>query len=179
LELRWRAGAIDGGQRRLVFCQISRQKPFFLEELGVPAPDHMLGVASASHAVQTARAMERIEPVLEEEINRIIADEFSEHLSLHSEEAIENLRAEGCCRRVHAPRRQHDDRHPSFFLGRRDGATLRQTSVALLTTAAGTPNVNCCVTARATSRTGDGDPGREVDPAVPSRHYPEAREHSD
>jgi UDP-N-acetylglucosamine 2-epimerase (non-hydrolysing) len=39
----------------------------FLDELGVPAPDHMLGVGSASHAVQTARVMERIEPVLEEE----------------------------------------------------------------------------------------------------------------
>jgi len=112
----------------------------FLEELGVPAPDHMLGVGSASHAVQTARVMERIEPVLEEErpdlvivpgdvnstlaatlvavklgipvahlesglrsfdrtmpeeINRIVADEFSEHLFLHCEEAIENLRADG------------------------------------------------------------------------------------
>jgi UDP-N-acetylglucosamine 2-epimerase (non-hydrolysing) len=104
------------------------------------APDHMLGVGSASHAVQTARVMERIEPVLEaerlalvivrgdvnstlaatlaavklgipvahlesglrsfdrtmpEEINRIVADEFSEHLFLHSEDAIENLRTEG------------------------------------------------------------------------------------
>jgi UDP-N-acetylglucosamine 2-epimerase (non-hydrolysing) len=39
----------------------------FLEELGVPDPDHMLGVGSASHAVQTARVMERIEPVLESE----------------------------------------------------------------------------------------------------------------
>jgi hypothetical protein len=39
----------------------------FLEELGVPSPDHMLGVGSASHAVQTARVMERIEPVLEAE----------------------------------------------------------------------------------------------------------------
>jgi UDP-N-acetylglucosamine 2-epimerase (non-hydrolysing) len=112
----------------------------FLEELGVPAPDHMLGVGSASHAVQTARVMERIEPVLEEErpdlvivpgdvnstlaatlvavklgmpvahlesglrsfdrtmpeeINRIVADEFSEYLFLHCDEAIENLRAEG------------------------------------------------------------------------------------
>ena len=36
----------------------------FLEELGVPAPDHMLEVGSASHAVQTARTMERLEPVL-------------------------------------------------------------------------------------------------------------------
>jgi UDP-N-acetylglucosamine 2-epimerase (non-hydrolysing) len=112
----------------------------FLEELDVPAPDHMLDVGSASHAVQTARVMERIEPVLElerpdlllvpgdvnstlaatlvavklgipvahlesglrsfdrtmpEEINRIVADEFAEHLFLHCEEAVENLRAEG------------------------------------------------------------------------------------
>jgi len=112
----------------------------FFEELGVPAPDHMLDVGSGSHAVQTARTMERLEPVLEgekpdlvmvpgdvnstlaavltavkmqipvahiesglrsfdrtmpEEINRIVADEFSEYLFLHSEEAIENLRAEG------------------------------------------------------------------------------------
>jgi len=112
----------------------------FFEQLGVPAPDHMLEVGSASHAVQTARTMERLEPVLEaerpdlvmvpgdvnstlaavltaaklqipvahiesglrsfdrtmpEEINRIVADEFSEYLFLHSDEAIENLRAEG------------------------------------------------------------------------------------
>jgi UDP-N-acetylglucosamine 2-epimerase (non-hydrolysing) len=112
----------------------------FFEELGVPAPDYMLEVGSASHAVQTARTMERLEPVLEEErpnlvmvpgdvnstlaavltavkmqipvahiesglrsfdrtmpeeINRIVADEFSERLFLHSEEAIANLRAEG------------------------------------------------------------------------------------
>lgn len=119
----------------------------FLEELGVPAPDHMLGVGSSTHAVQTARVMERIEPVLiaehadlvivpgdvnstlaatlvavklgipvahlesglrsfdrtmPEEINRIVADEFSEHLFLHSDEAVENLRAEGIAdRRMH------------------------------------------------------------------------------
>ncbi|HWM63237.1 MAG TPA: UDP-N-acetylglucosamine 2-epimerase (non-hydrolyzing) [Solirubrobacterales bacterium] len=112
----------------------------FFEELGVPAPDHMLEVGSGSHASQTARVMERLEPVLEderpdlvmvpgdvnstlaavltaakmqipvghiesglrsfdrtmpEEVNRIVADEFSQHLFLHSDEAIENLRAEG------------------------------------------------------------------------------------
>jgi len=39
----------------------------FLEELGVPAPDHMLEVGSGSHAQQTARVMERLEPVLTEE----------------------------------------------------------------------------------------------------------------
>jgi UDP-N-acetylglucosamine 2-epimerase (non-hydrolysing) len=39
----------------------------FLEQLGVPAPDHMLEVGSGSHAQQTARTMERLEPVLEQE----------------------------------------------------------------------------------------------------------------
>src|SRR5690349_8728635 len=112
----------------------------FLEELGVPAPDHMLEVGSGSHAAQTARTMERLEPVLleerpdlvvvpgdvnstlaavltavklgipvahvesglrsfdmtmPEEVNRIVADRFSELLFLHSEEAVGNLRAEG------------------------------------------------------------------------------------
>jgi UDP-N-acetylglucosamine 2-epimerase (non-hydrolysing) len=112
----------------------------FFEELGVPAPDHMLEVGSGTHAQMTARVMERLEPVLEaerpallmvpgdvnstlaavltatkmgipvahiesglrsfdrtmpEEVNRIVADEFSEHLFLHSDEAIVNLKAEG------------------------------------------------------------------------------------
>jgi UDP-N-acetylglucosamine 2-epimerase (non-hydrolysing) len=39
----------------------------FLEELGVPPPDHMLGVGSGSHAEQAARVIERLEPVLAEE----------------------------------------------------------------------------------------------------------------
>ena len=112
----------------------------FMDELGVSEPDHVLSVGSASHAVQTARAMERLEGVMEaerpdlvivpgdvnstlaatlvaaklgiglahveaglrsfdrtmpEEINRIVADEFSDHLFIHSDEARENLRAEG------------------------------------------------------------------------------------
>jgi len=112
----------------------------FFEELGVPAPDHMLEVGSGSHALQTARTMERLEPVLvaerpdlvvvpgdvnstlaaaltavkmeipvahveaglrsfdmtmPEEVNRIVADRFATYLFLHSEEAAENLRAEG------------------------------------------------------------------------------------
>jgi UDP-N-acetylglucosamine 2-epimerase (non-hydrolysing) len=112
----------------------------FLEELGVPAPDHILGVGSGSHAMQTARVMERIEPIIEherpelvivpgdvnstlaaalvtvkmgvqlahleaglrsfdrtmpEEINRIVADEFSDYLFIHCDEAYTNLRAEG------------------------------------------------------------------------------------
>jgi len=112
----------------------------FMEELEVPTPDYVLGVGSASHAVQTARVMERIEPVIEaeqpelvivpgdvnstlavalvavklgvplahleaglrsfdrtmpEEINRIVADEFSDYLLIHSDEARDNLEAEG------------------------------------------------------------------------------------
>ena len=112
----------------------------FLDELGVGDPDHMLEVGSGTHAQQTARVMERLEPVLleekpdlvlvpgdvnstlaaaltasklliplahiesglrsfdrtmPEEVNRIVADDLSEFLFLHSEEAVENLRAEG------------------------------------------------------------------------------------
>jgi len=39
----------------------------FVQELGFQPPDHMLGVGSGSHAVQTARVMERLEPVLLDE----------------------------------------------------------------------------------------------------------------
>jgi UDP-N-acetylglucosamine 2-epimerase (non-hydrolysing) len=39
----------------------------FFRDLGIPAPDLNLGVGSLSHAVQTARIMERIEPVLRAE----------------------------------------------------------------------------------------------------------------
>jgi len=112
----------------------------FLEELGVPAPDHMLEVGSGTHAQQTARVIERLEPVLAEErpdlaivpgdvnstlaaaltaaklqipvahvesglrsfdrtmpeeLNRIVTDQLSDHLFLHCQDAIENLRAEG------------------------------------------------------------------------------------
>ena len=112
----------------------------FLEELGVGAPDVMLSVGSASHAVQTARVMERIEPVLEErrpdlilvpgdvnstlaaalvasklgirvghieaglrsfdrtmpeEINRVLTDQISDLLFIHSSEARDNLVSEG------------------------------------------------------------------------------------
>jgi UDP-N-acetylglucosamine 2-epimerase (non-hydrolysing) len=39
----------------------------FLEELGVPEPDHLLGVGSGSHSEQIARVLERLEPVLTDE----------------------------------------------------------------------------------------------------------------
>lgn len=119
----------------------------FFEELGVSSPEHMLGVGSAGHAEQTARVLERLEPVLRdespdivlvpgdvnstlaaalcaqrlgisighvesglrsfdrampEEINRIVTDHLSDHLFLHSEEAEDNLRAEGIDQRRYA-----------------------------------------------------------------------------
>jgi len=36
----------------------------FFQDLGIPEPDHNLGVGSASHAQQTAGIMQRIEPIL-------------------------------------------------------------------------------------------------------------------
>ncbi len=39
----------------------------FLEQLGVPEPDHMLGVGSGTHAAQLAGILEAIAPVLEAE----------------------------------------------------------------------------------------------------------------
>jgi UDP-N-acetylglucosamine 2-epimerase (non-hydrolysing) len=113
----------------------------FLEELGVGEPDYSLGVGSGSHAQQTARVMERLEPVLlevepdvvlvpgdvnstlaaaltasklllpighveaglrsfdrtmPEEINRVVTDQVSRMLFIHSPEARDNLLAEGC-----------------------------------------------------------------------------------
>jgi UDP-N-acetylglucosamine 2-epimerase (non-hydrolysing) len=112
----------------------------FLRQLDFPEPDHMLGVGSGTHAQQTARVMERLEPVLAaempdlliipgdvnstlggalvaskvgvpiahveaglrsfdrtmpEEINRLIADQLSDVLLAHSDEALENLSREG------------------------------------------------------------------------------------
>jgi UDP-N-acetylglucosamine 2-epimerase (non-hydrolysing) len=113
----------------------------FLEELGVGEPDYLLGVGSGTHAQQTARAMERIEPLLEdiqpdivlvpgdvnstlaaglvaaklgipvghieaglrsfdrtmpEELNRIVTDQLSDLLFIHSPEARLHLVNEGC-----------------------------------------------------------------------------------
>ena len=137
----------------------------FIDELRVPAPDYVLQVGSATHAVQTARVMERIEAVIDaerpdlvlvpgdvnstlaatlvaaklgvplghveaglrsfdrtmpEEIDRIVADEFSDYLFIHSDEgAIRGdpphaLSATG--RRLHrahaSPRADRRDRRP-------------------------------------------------------------------
>jgi UDP-N-acetylglucosamine 2-epimerase (non-hydrolysing) len=58
----WPAAIVHTGQHydRLM-------SEIFLEELGVPEPDHVLGVGSGSHAEQIARVLERLEPVLRAE----------------------------------------------------------------------------------------------------------------
>ena len=39
----------------------------FFDDLGIPPPQHNLGIGSASHAVATARMLERLEPILQTE----------------------------------------------------------------------------------------------------------------
>jgi UDP-N-acetylglucosamine 2-epimerase (non-hydrolysing) len=58
----WPAAIVHTGQHydRLM-------SEIFLEELGVPQPDHLLGVGSGSHPEQIARVLERLEPVLRAE----------------------------------------------------------------------------------------------------------------
>ncbi len=132
-----------GGRHRVIHTgqhYDPEMSQIFFEQLGIPEPDELLGVGSGSHAVQTARVMERLEPLLvaeppdvllvpgdvnstlaaalvaaklgipighiesglrsfdrtmPEEINRIVADEFSQYLFVHSAEAIGNLHAQG------------------------------------------------------------------------------------
>lgn len=131
----WRHAIVHTGQH-----YDRAMSEIFFEQLGVPDPDHMLGVGSGTHAEQTARVLERLEPVLleerpdlvlvpgdvnstiaaalcaakldlpvahiesglrsfdrtmPEEINRVLTDHIAELCFLHSDEAIENLRAEG------------------------------------------------------------------------------------
>jgi UDP-N-acetylglucosamine 2-epimerase (non-hydrolysing) len=58
----WPAAIVHTGQHydRLM-------SEIFLEELGVPEPDHVLGVGSGSHAEQIGRDLDRLEPVLRAE----------------------------------------------------------------------------------------------------------------
>jgi UDP-N-acetylglucosamine 2-epimerase (non-hydrolysing) len=131
----WRHAMVHTGQH-----YDRTMSEIFFEELGTPEPDHMLGVGSGTHAEQTARVLERLEPVLRseqpdlvfvpgdvnstlaaavcaakldrpvahiesglrsfdrtmpEEINRVVADHLSALCLLHSDEAVDNLRAEG------------------------------------------------------------------------------------
>src|SRR5512147_2770976 len=53
----WRAPIVHTGQH-----YDRAMSEVFFDELGVPEPDHMLGVGSGSHSEQTARVLERLEP---------------------------------------------------------------------------------------------------------------------
>jgi UDP-N-acetylglucosamine 2-epimerase (non-hydrolysing) len=131
----WRHALVHTGQH-----YDRAMSEIFFQELGTPEPDYMLGVGSGTHAEQTARVLERLEPVLRserpdlvlvpgdvnstlaaaicaskldlpvahiesglrsfdrtmpEEINRVVADHLSTVCFLHSDEAVDNLRAEG------------------------------------------------------------------------------------
>jgi UDP-N-acetylglucosamine 2-epimerase (non-hydrolysing) len=44
----------------------------FVDELGLPEPDHYLAVGSGGHGMQTGRALERLEPVLEAERPNVV-----------------------------------------------------------------------------------------------------------
>jgi UDP-N-acetylglucosamine 2-epimerase (non-hydrolysing) len=58
----WRHAIVHTGQH-----YDRAMSAIFFEELGMPDPDHMLGVGSGTHAEQTARVLERLEPVLRDE----------------------------------------------------------------------------------------------------------------
>ncbi len=65
-----RLAASDGVEEVLVHTgqhYDSAMSDVFFDELGLARPKHALDVSSASHAVQTARMLERLEPVLEDE----------------------------------------------------------------------------------------------------------------
>src|SRR6185312_2514310 len=92
----------------------------FFTDLGIRTPDRHLEVGSGSHAVQTAAVMVAFETLLAdvrpdvvvvvadveaglrsrdwtmpEEVNRVITDRISDYLLAPSEDAVDNLRAEG------------------------------------------------------------------------------------
>ena len=61
-----------------------------------------------AHIESGLRSFDRTMP---EELNRIVTDQLSDQLFIHSPEANDNLHAEGIPARADPPGRQHDDRH--------------------------------------------------------------------
>jgi UDP-N-acetylglucosamine 2-epimerase (non-hydrolysing) len=55
----WPASIVHTGQH-----YDREMSEIFFDELGVPEPDHSLGVGSGTHSEQTARVLERLEPLL-------------------------------------------------------------------------------------------------------------------
>ena len=80
------------------------------------------GQAAASRSAMSRPACARFDRTMPEEINRLVADQLSQLLFIHSPEARDNLLAEGVARRRHPRRREHDDR-----LARRHAASGSKT----------------------------------------------------
>jgi UDP-N-acetylglucosamine 2-epimerase (non-hydrolysing) len=86
----------------------------FFDELEIPAPDHFLGVGGGSHAAQTARIMERFEPVLLETRPDWVLVPGDVNSTLAAALVTVKLRAETGARLAHleAGLRSHDWRMP-------------------------------------------------------------------
>ncbi len=66
----WRAGVAAGVSQTIVHTGQHYDDVLsadLFRDLGIPVPDHNLAVGSDTHAVQTARIMERLEPLLAEQ----------------------------------------------------------------------------------------------------------------
>jgi UDP-N-acetylglucosamine 2-epimerase (non-hydrolysing) len=87
-----------------------RMSEALLADLGAPPPDVMLEVGSASHAVQTARVMERFEPVLREHRPSWVVVVGDVNSTLACALVVSKLREELGCRLAHveAGLRSHD-----------------------------------------------------------------------
>ena len=86
----------------------------FFADLGLPRPDHHLGVGSASHAVQTARVMEAFEPVVRHAAPDWVVVVGDVNSTLACALVAAKLRPEIGCRVAHveAGLRSHDWRMP-------------------------------------------------------------------
>ena len=51
---------------RGIQIKLASPKPLFFDDLDIPKPDINLEVGSSSHAVQTAKIMMKLKPILEE-----------------------------------------------------------------------------------------------------------------
>ena len=101
---------------------MERLEPVLVEEkpdLVIVPGDVNSTLAAALTAVKMGIPVAHIESGLRsfdmtmpEEVNRIVADRFSELLFLHSDEAVDEPARRRHRRRAHALGRQHDDRHP-------------------------------------------------------------------
>jgi len=78
-----------------------RMSETLLDDLGAPRPDVMLEVGSASHAVQTARVMERFEPVLREHRPSWVVVVGDVNSTLACALVVSKLREELGCRLAH------------------------------------------------------------------------------